>query len=188
MTNASKLEELDKRIFAIKKTNRDADVTGILLEAFDNAVDNEERVHILSSLASEYQTMSRSDDAEQTIRKAITISPQSPELWIKLAEHFHYHDVDLEKALAVTETAVDKAMDEGNFVRQALGVRVRIATEARHYSVVEKTLRTLLDYEPKPGTIDVKLEGDFLNAIPVGKIDEAVMNAYKEALLGGNHV
>jgi tetratricopeptide (TPR) repeat protein len=166
MSNYSRLQKLDAQIRQLKGVDRNADVTGILQAALRDAEDSDEKLYILSRLASEYQLLNRLEAAEDAIRKQIDLDPNKPEAWLQLATHYYRYMHDLPKALSIVEVAVERAEREGNFVRQVYAERIRIALEMKNYQLVENSLAKLIEYTPKPGSIDVELESDFLPRIP----------------------
>jgi tetratricopeptide (TPR) repeat protein len=180
MSDDAKLQKLDSQIRAIKKADRNADVTGLLRDALRNTEDQEEKLYILSRLASEYQLLGKLEAAEDAIKKQINLAPDNPEAWLQLASHYYGLVHDLPKALSTVEVAVEKAAREGNFVRQAHAERIRIALEMKNYQVVENSLAKLIEYSPRPGSIDVELESDFLPRIPASGVRNDLVENYKK--------
>lgn len=176
------LLDLHDRILEIKRVDRNADVTALILATIQDTHDNDIRAHMYATLASEYHLLGRLKEAEDALNRVIALAPDRPEPWINLAEHYHYHAIDLRKALAAIQTAIENGRREGNFVRQALGVRIRISLEMEDYGSVERTLRELMVYKPKPGSIDVDVESDFLKRIPTGKIEKQLLDDYIAAV------
>lgn len=152
------------------------------------AVDRDEKLYILSSLASEYQRLNRVQDAEAAIREQITLASDRPEVWMQLAAHFYRCVHDLPKALSAIEVAIEKALLEGNFVRQAHSERIRIALEMKNYQAVENSLTELIEYTPKLGSIDVSLESDFLPRIPVNSVRSELVENYKKSIANKDSV
>ena len=180
------LEKLTKQIIELKKKKQFEKIIQVLNKALVVADSIDEKVYLLSSIASEYQQQFNYKKAEQAINKCIELQSDSPDGWLNLAEHFHYYDVDLNKALSVIKIAIEKAVAEGNFLRQSLGVQARIALEIGQYGLFEKTLLWLIDYKPQKGSIDVSMEEDLVEKIPDGKINDSIIKSYKLALGKGN--
>jgi tetratricopeptide (TPR) repeat protein len=179
MSDDSKLQKLDSQIRDIKAVDHNADVTGILQAALRHAKKMDTKLYILSRLASEYQLLGKLELAEGAIKKQVDLDRNNPEAWIQLATHYFRCTHDLKKSLSTIEIAVDKAMQEGNFVRQAHSERIRIALEMKNYQVVENSLAKLIEYIPRPGSIDVKLERDFLLRIPASGVRNELVETYK---------
>jgi hypothetical protein len=183
MSNQSRLQELDALLRKMRLEDRDADLTGLLRSEVLESNDQEEKVYIYSLLAKELQSHSRLLEAEAAIRASIEIQPEIPDSWITLALHHFYYTHQLEDALSAINTAVEKSHLEGNFVRQSLLERIRIALELERYFLVEESLMALLLYEPAHGSLDVDLEGEFLSRIPPGTVNASVIERYKRSLL-----
>jgi tetratricopeptide (TPR) repeat protein len=180
MSDDSKLQKLDSQIREIKKADRNADVTGMLQAALRDTEDMDEKLYILSRLASECQLLGKLEAAEDAIKKQIDLDSGNPEAWLQLAAHYYRYAHDLPKSLSTVEVAVEKAAREGNFVRQAHAERIRIALETKNYQVVENSLAKLIEYTPKPGSIDVELESDFLPRIPASAVRNDLVESYKK--------
>lgn len=178
--NHSKLQELDAAIRRLKGENPDADATSLILATLRTAKDKDEQTYLLSSLASEYQSLGKLPEAEEAIRNQINLAPDSPDGWIQLAGHLYRYAKDLPKALSTVELAVTKALVNGHFVRQALAERIRIALDMKNYPIVEASMLKLIEYVPKPGSLDVRLETDFLTRIPVGTISIEIVEKYRK--------
>lgn len=126
---------------------------------------------------------------EDVIRECLSITPDDTLAWITLAEHFHYYAVDLKRAREIVDTALKKARAEGAFIRQALGVRIRIALALSDYATVESSLRDLVQYKKPAGPVlDVGFEEDFLPRIPPDKVDSALIAQYESLVHGINGV
>src|SRR5713226_4446485 len=174
MSNYSRIQKFDAQIRRLKSTDHNADVTAILKAALQDTEDLDEKLYVLSRLVSEYQMLGKLDDAEDAVQKQITLNTSNPEAWLQLATHYYRYSRDLSKALSTVEIAIEKATQEGNFVRQTHTERIRIALEMKNYQTVEDSLARLIIYTPKPGSIDVELESDFLPRIPAGVAKELV--------------
>lgn len=191
--NQRKTQELEKKLNELRAKDARADLKPVLVAALGAAENDEERVSILSRLSSEWQLelaklpfeekhKDKFDAAEAVIRKCIELQPNNAHHWIRLAEHFHYYATDLQKALEAINTAIEKAEREKAFVRQAHGVRIRIALQLKEYTSVEKSLAALIAYSPPSSSPDVSLEDDFLRKIPAGAVREELVARYKSIL------
>jgi len=179
MSNYAKLRELDIKVRDIKNADRNADVTGILQTALRKTEGLDEKLYILSRLASEFQLLRRPKEAEGAIKDQIALDPNKPESWLLLATLYFRYTEDLPSALSAVEVAIEKAAKEGNFVRQAHAERIRIALATKNYEIVESSLMTLIEYVPKPGSIDVELEYDFLPRIPDRGVRNDLIEKYR---------
>ncbi len=137
---------------------------------------------VLLSGASDAESARQFQQLEELLRETIKIAPDDAYSWIAMAEHYHYYAVDLAKARSTIEIAVEKALAEKNFVRQAFGVLIRIALAQGDFCAVEKCLAALNDYIAPAGTVDVAAERDFLGRIPEGSIQPAILERYRATL------
>ena len=180
MTNYSRLRKLGAHFKELKRAKNGADVTAFLLTAIRDTEDLEEKLYILSVLTSEYQLLGKLEEAEATIRQQIELEPNNPEAWLVLAAHYFRYVQNTPRAFSTVELAIQKALQEGNFVRQAYAERIRIALVMKNYTAVEDSLVHLIDYIPEPSSIDVELENDFLPRIPASQVRKDVLERYKK--------
>src|SRR6266496_1604858 len=176
------LENLNDRLRQMQSADRHVDLTSVLKRELEAASNDEDKSYVYGLLATELQSQGRVQEAEDAIRSRLEIQPNKPDAWISLALHlFHYSQLPQE-ALSAIDTAIEKANLDGNFVRQSHIERVRIALGAAKYSLVEESLKELLDYEPRYGSLDVALEGEFLSQIPEGKVSREILEKYTKKL------
>jgi hypothetical protein len=196
--NQDRIQDLEKRLRGLRAKDAKADVKPMLIEALSNATDKQERVFILSRLASEWQVeiakLSFSDEhkakferIERAIRECTELEPEEPYHWIRLAEYFHYYVGDLARALDAAEVAIKKAEMEKAFVRQAHGTRIRIALDMKNYSAIAQSLASLVGYTPSGREPDVALEDDFLSKIPAEAVEPEILKRYKVAVQQQRH-
>jgi hypothetical protein len=133
----------------------------------------------LSELAGEYGIRGDSSSAEKILRERVRLSNEAAQSWIGLAEHYHYAVGNLTAAQDTIDKALQQALREGAFVRQAAGVRIRISLARADYGCVEETLRLLLTDAARASFPDVGYETDFLQRIPDGAIDANVLRSYQ---------
>jgi tetratricopeptide (TPR) repeat protein len=131
-------------------------------------------------LASELALHGRLLDAEAVYTRMHEDFPDDPLPLISLASQKLYDQDGLEKALPFVDKAVEVAYRSGNFRRNALGVKARIALALERYDLVEDILRQILSLRTEPGHVDCGVERDFLDRLPVGVIDEEVRRQYAE--------
>jgi hypothetical protein len=174
-----RLVQLSERLRQLK-ANRVTDCSEWLRTELHTVDSIEEKMEIYNMLTVELQDQNRLDEAEAVITECINLNPDLPDGWISLALHFHYHREDLPKALAAIDIATDKAKRVQSFVRHAYLERIRIAISLKAYEVVEDSLTQLLSYVVPRNSLDVRLETDFLNRIPVGVINDTLMSEYRE--------
>jgi tetratricopeptide (TPR) repeat protein len=161
------------------KSDANVDCSELLRSELQASSSSEDKVAIYDMLSGELQSQDRFPEAEAAIRERIGLDPESPDAWINVALHFHYYAKEPQKALSAIEIAVKKARHEGAFVRQAHLERIRIALPVKAYLLVEDSLRELVNYVPKQGVIDVRLEFEFLDRIPKGAVSESLVEDYR---------
>lgn len=119
--------------------------------------------------------------AEKTIRKAIAEEPDDPVCWKRLATHLLSNAGNPKGATKAIETALKKAEARGALIRDMLATRIDIALAREDYPVVEDSLARMLNAPYGPGDEYVHLDDHFLNRIPPGKVDEALLDRYRAA-------
>ncbi len=143
------------------------------------AEDLAQKYLVLGMMVNHYHFIGKLPLAEDAIRKRITLNQEQVDGWLGLAEHFHYHDEDFDRAAQYIEVALQKALATRELVRQVLGVRIRIALAQKNYRIVNDSLLMLADYRPPKGGFDVAIESDFILQIPANSVDEDVLSRYK---------
>jgi tetratricopeptide (TPR) repeat protein len=175
----------DKRLLEISdrvrelKLNGNSDCAALLRTELQTSSSQEEKVYICDMLAAELHGQNRVDEAESVLQERIALDSERPEGWINLALHFHYYAKEPEKALSTINMALDKAKREGSFYRQAHLERIRIALQLKSYSIIEDSLRELINYFPTPDSKDIRLETEFLARIPKGAVNKTVIADYE---------
>lgn len=101
-----------------------------------------------------------------------------------IASHLYYDKGDRTAAYPVARRAVEKALQHGDMIRQSVGDLVRICIDLQNYAEVESLLKTLVDYEPAPGTLEIALEKDLLQRLPAGAVSDEIFAAYRQKLGG----
>ena len=104
--------------------------------------------------------------------------PDDVQALIALTEHHQYPQVDLVKAADAAERALALAIEQALLVRQVLGVRMRIALERGNFDVASESLVRLVEYVSPTHSLDVAYERDFLEMIPPGAIESALIERY----------
>ncbi len=188
------LFELERRVRLFKRGDPKTDARGILRDAVTSAQDRKVRFGALLLLAGECQIQAALNqggpeavaEARQSLEEATRLCPESSLAWILMAEHLQSFEHNLEAAAGAARTAVDKAGREAKFVRQALGVQIRIAARRNDFARVESCLNSLLEYVPPRGTVDISMESDFLHLLPEGAVDPDLIRRYRERVAPNN--
>ena len=106
--------------------------------------------------------------------------PDRPQILISLAEMLLWPAEQPEMALSVIDQAIEVAFRTGDFRRNALGVKAKIALALRRYDMVEEVMRRILPLKTARGHFDCGIERDFLDRLPPGAIDESVRSQYAQ--------
>ena len=177
------LRQIGRAQSAAYRDGRFAEVEAKLNALLNDAADDTERALVWAHLAGHHQVCALEVDpaavhrALHALQTAAQLQPDDALNWLALAEHFHYHDVNLDEAARHVETALAAAQREGNLLRQTLGVRIRIALKRLDMATVQASLEALLSVVS--GNLDVALEDDFLASIPPGGISADLVARYQ---------
>ena len=162
----------------MRKAERTHDLSDHIRGLLSQAWSPDELFALRCELVEEFQRHGRHGEAEAVLHTEIEREPTEPFHSLRLAEHYHYYDVDLPRSLAFVSEAIAKAKSDGKFGYQALAVQARLAIEVHDWSLLEATLRDLAEYRHTPGNADVFPETDFLARIPAGVVPPSVVEAY----------
>ncbi len=143
-----------------------------------DAGDADQRNNARATLSSHYQFTGNNVAALKVINEQLNEKPDDVQALIAMTEHHHYAQVDLVKAADAVERALVLAIEQALLVRQVLGVRMRIALESGKFDVAGDSLVRLVEYVPPTHSLDVAYERDFLDMIPPGSIDAALIERY----------
>jgi hypothetical protein len=131
-------------------------------------------------LASEFRRQERYGEAENILLDLSQRDPVEPYPLIELAEQKLYYEEKLDEALEIVEKAVERARASGNFRRNALGVKARIAEKLQRYDLIADVLREIMTIRFAESRVDVGVERDFVDRLPSGVIDKALLRRYDE--------
>lgn len=176
------IEDINKRLRRTRSATPIADALEMLRSELLNTDDKEKKLYLYSLIVTELQTQGRLEEAEAAIRARVDLHPQMPDGWISLALHHYYFTHNLEKALSAINAAIERSVIDGNFVRQSHLERIRIALSLEDFSLVEESIRILIEHKPRSGTMDVELESEFLPLIPVGSVSAKLIKEYTKNL------
>jgi hypothetical protein len=177
--NPNDIAELHQWYEWLQRTEHDSKIIAKIQARICLARDNNDLAKMLRSfLATEYRRQKKYGAAEQALLELAAQFPDDPTPLISLAEQKLYFEREPEKALEIADRALERACTSGNFRRQAMGVKARIAISLKRYDLVEDVLRTLLDLEYGPGNVDIGVERDFLDRLPTGAVDPELADRY----------
>lgn len=176
--HSPRLEAALLELWALRKGNRERDLSDHIQGLLSQAWSPEELFSLRCELVGELDRHGRYGEAEAVLHTEVEREPTEPFHSLRLAEHFHYYEVDLPRSLGFVAQAVAKAKSDGKFMYQALGTQARLAVETQDWPLLEATLRDLTLYEHTPGNADVFPETDFLSRIPAGAVSSGLVAAY----------
>lgn len=172
MSDQNKLIEVQRWIDEVRRTGGKDGLAHALETRLANESDEAVRRTLNFALAGEYRSRERFSDSERIYLAMFSQSPDEPMPLISLAEQKLYYEEATDVAMQTIDRAIEAAFRSGNFRKQALGVKARIASKMRTYSVVEEVLRQLLQLKDDSGGADVGIERDFFDRLPPEAIDK----------------
>ena len=176
------LGELDRARPSLYRQDRLHEFEATLLHLLASAVGLDQEWGARASLVSHYHFVHNEGAALNLLGEQLRVDPQNLEALIGLTEHYHYHQVNRIKSAEVVELALGQATKQQAFVRQVLGIRIRLALEGADFERVSDSFSQLIEYNPSSVGVDVAFERDFLDHIPTGAVNESLIDRYKELL------
>lgn len=176
------LPEVLKQLRVTRQAAYDFDLANHIRELLSKARNEEDISLLRSELFFELQRHKHFAEAFQELQAEVQREPDDPYPSLRLAEHFHYYDINLDESLRYIALAIEKAKIDGTFMYQSLGVQARLAIETERWGLLEETLYVLTSYEHTPGNVDVFPESDFLDRIPFGAVTSLSIDAYQKRL------
>jgi hypothetical protein len=152
----------------------------VLQERIDSEPDAAKRRQLKFFLAWEHQQEKDYAACEAIYLQLFETKPDDPVPLIKLAEQKLYFEKQPEAAMRIIDRAIGAAYDSGNFRRNALGVKARIALARDDFKIVEGVLTQIMQLGFEYGNTDVGFRRDFLDRLPPGSIDPEVTRQYDE--------
>jgi hypothetical protein len=149
-------------------------------ERLRGETDPDKRYWLRYWLAGALGWVGRIEEAEALYLALHAERPDKPQNLISLAESFLYAAEWPEMALPVIDQAIEVAFRSGNFRRNALGVKGRIALALNRYDLVEEAMRLIIPLRTARGCCDCGMERDILDRLPPGTIDEEVRREYAD--------
>lgn len=178
--DSSRFDAALAELRSMRKGDRNRDLSGHIKGLLSQEWSSEELFSLRCELIGEFHRHGRYGEAEAVLYAEVEREPTEPFHSLRLAEHFHYYEVDLPRSLGHVAQAVAKAKADGKFMYQSLGAQARLAVEAQDWPLLEATLHNLALYEHTPGDADIFPETDFLPRIPAGVVSPTVVDAYAQ--------
>jgi tetratricopeptide (TPR) repeat protein len=164
----------------VEGTSAGLELVYALKERIDSEPDAANRRELNLILAQEYRQEEDYAACEAIYLQLFETKPDDPVPLIKLAEQKLYFERQPEAAMRIIDQAVEVAYGSGNFRRNALGVKARIALAMEDFKVVEGVLTQIMQLGFEFGKIDVGFMRDFFDRLPPGSIDPELARQYDE--------
>jgi len=164
----------------VELTSVGVEAIRVLQERIDSELDAAKRRALKFILAHEYLQEDDYAACEAIYLQLFETKPDDPIPLIKLAEQKLCFERQSETAMRVIDRAIEVAYGSGNFRRNALGVKARIALAMEDFQIVEAVLTQIMQLGFEYGNVDVGFRRDFLDRLPPGSIDPEVALQYEE--------
>jgi hypothetical protein len=164
----------------VERTSVGIDAIHVLTERIDSEPDAAKRRELKLILAQEYKQEEDYAACEAIYLQLFETKPDDPVPLIKLAEQKLYFEGQPEAAMRIIDRAIEAAYGSGNFRRNALGVKARIALATEDFDIVEGVLIRIMQLGFEYGNIDAGFRRDFFDRLPPGSIDPEVALQYDE--------
>jgi hypothetical protein len=162
----------------LRESAADVDLLAVLHARIRDETDPA-RLHALRfELTMEHTRRGDLAAAEAVMLADAAANPDEPLGWISLAEHKAHAEGNRAAAAPFIDRAVEVAMRTGNFRRQALATRARLALERADHAAVEDAMRRIMQLTITRGHTDIGVERDILDRLPPGAIAADVAQAY----------
>jgi tetratricopeptide (TPR) repeat protein len=164
----------------VERTSAGRELIHALEERIDSEPDVAKRRELKLILAQEYKQEEDYAACEAIYLQLFEAKPEDPVPLIKLAEQKLYFERQPEAAMRIIDQAVEVAYGSGNFRRNALGVKARIALAMEDFKIVEGVLIRIMQLGFEFGNTDVGFMRDFLDRLPPGSIDPELARQFDE--------
>jgi tetratricopeptide (TPR) repeat protein len=164
----------------VERTSVGIEAIHVLQERIDSEPDAAKRRELKFILAQEYKQEDDYAECEAIYLQLFETKPDDPVPLIKLAEQKLYFERQPEAAMRIIDRAIEVAYGSGNFRRNALGVKARIALAMEDFGIVEGVLTRIKQLGFEYGNIDAGFRRDFFDRLPPGSIDPEVARQYDE--------
>jgi tetratricopeptide (TPR) repeat protein len=164
----------------VERTSVGIEAIHILKERIDSEPDALKRRELKLILAQEYKQEENYAACETIYLQLFETKPDDPVPLMKLAEQKLYFERQPEAAMRIIDRAIEAAYGSGNFRRNALGVKARIALAMEDFAIVEGVLIRIMQLGFEYGNTDAGFRRDFFDRLPPGSIDPEVARQYDE--------
>jgi tetratricopeptide (TPR) repeat protein len=164
----------------LRKAHGDREIIEEIKHRMEAESDGEAARSLAFILATEFHHQKRYGEAENILLKLSEQNPVEPSPLISLAEQKLYYEERPDEALEIIDRAIGRARASGNFRRNALGVKARIAEKLRRYDLIAEVMREIMTINLAGSRIDVGIERDFVDRLPAGVVDSELLKQYDE--------
>jgi hypothetical protein len=164
----------------VERTSVGIEAIHVLKERIDSEPEGAKRRELKFILAQKYKQEDDYATCEAIYIELFETKPDDPIPLIKLAEQKLYFERQPEAAMRIINRAIEVAYGSGNFRRNALGVKARIALAMEDFEIVEDVLTRIMQLGFEYGNIDSGFRRDFFDRLPAGSIDPEVARQYDE--------
>jgi tetratricopeptide (TPR) repeat protein len=162
----------------LQRTCADQEIVDKIANRMKAESDQETAGSLAFILASEFRRQERYGEAETILLNLSAQNPAEPYPFIELAEQKLYDEQKPDEALEIVEKAIERARVSGNFRRNALGVKARIAEKLQRYDLIADIIREIMTIKFSESRIDVGLERDVVDRLPSGVIAAELVQQY----------
>lgn len=164
----------------LQRTCADQEIVDEITRRMKAENDEEDVRSLAFILASEFRRQGQYGEAENILLDLTEQNPVEPYPLVSLAEQKLYYEEKPNEALEIVEKALNRARASGNFRRNALGVKARIAEKLQRYELIADVLREIMSIKFGEGRADVGVERDFVDRLPAGAIDPTLLRQYDQ--------
>ena len=155
---------------------------GIIDRLLARHLTTQNRIGLLVLKINELRLRDETDETLKAVQEYLSLVPKQPEPWMMLANFYREDARDPKMAVLVSDVALAIAKLDGNFVRQALGERMRSLLAANRTNEANACLQQLSNYKPTKTSIDIDFEDDFLSICNASLLDQNIVSSYRALL------
>jgi hypothetical protein len=174
------LDEVYRWYEQVERVGAGMDTIGALKERIDSEAVPIKRRELKFILAQEHREEENYAAAEAIYLHLFEDEPDDPTSLIKLAEQKLYFERQPASAMWIIDRAIESAYRSGNFRRNAVSVKARVALVMKDYKVVADALRQIMRLGFEYGNLDTGVMRDFFDRLPPGSIDPELARQYDE--------
>ncbi|HQV04480.1 hypothetical protein [Novosphingobium sp.] len=153
---------LDRHVLTkMQRIGNGYDPVKLLDKMLDIVLGSELRIDVFEIKIATLYRLNRFDDAFAAVKILISELPFRAESWIHLVKYFRDVELDCYKSFIASDISIAIAKLDGNFVIQCLSERVRTAIIMKDSDKAINSLKEMIEYNPRKGSIDEWFPMDF---------------------------